>query len=123
MRTIANEGRGLLIYEHQEGRGIGLMAKLQAYALQDQGLDTIEANQALGFSADCRDFALPVAILHDLSIPRVRLLSNNPEKHRALVNGGVEVVGRIPCEAAPNPYSLPTLRVLKERMGHTLTLT
>src|SRR6266567_5094937 len=80
MRAIAAEGRGLLIYEHQEGRGIGLMAKLQAYGLQDAGLDTVEANQALGYSADCRDFSLPVAIVKELGIQRVRLLSNNPQK-------------------------------------------
>ena len=80
MRAIAKEGRGLVIYEHQEGRGIGLMAKLQAYALQDAGLDTVDANHALGYLADCRDFSLPAAILHDLGISRVRLLSNNPQK-------------------------------------------
>jgi GTP cyclohydrolase II len=122
MRAIAREGCGLLIYERQEGRGIGLMAKLQAYALQDNGLDTIEANHALGFSGDCRDFGLPVAILHDLNISSVRLLSNNPQKYLALVNGGIEVVERIPCQAAPNPHALPYLRIMKERMGHTLTL-
>src|SRR3954471_18815956 len=78
MRAIAEEGRGLVIYEHQEGRGIGLMAKLQAYALQDTGLDTVDANHALGLMADYRDFSLPTAILHQLGISRVRLLSNNP---------------------------------------------
>jgi GTP cyclohydrolase II len=93
----------LLIYEHQEGRGIGLMAKLQAYELQDKGLDTIEANRALGFAADCRDFGLPVAVLHDLGVSRVRLLSNNPEKARALLDAGIEVVAQVPCEAQPNP--------------------
>ena len=122
MRRIAEEGTGLVIYEHQEGRGIGLMAKLQAYALQDTGLDTIDANHALGFSADDRDFALPAGILHDLKIHRVRLLSNNPEKHRALVQAGIEVVERIPCEGVPNPHSIPYLRTKKERMGHTLSL-
>src|SRR5579863_6699590 len=79
MQAIGDEGRGLLIYEHQEGRGIGLMAKLQAYALQDAGLDTITANQVLGFEADCRDFSFPIAILNDLGIRHVRLLSNNPD--------------------------------------------
>src|SRR6266478_2700810 len=91
MQAIAAEGRGLLIYECQEGRGIGLMAKLQAYALQDAGLDTIEANHALGFEADCRDFSLPGAILNDLGISRVRLLSNNPDKARALANAGIVI--------------------------------
>src|SRR6478672_4875971 len=92
MQAIADEGRGLVIYEHQEGRGIGLMAKLQAYALQDTGLDTVDANHALGFDADCRDFGLPAAILRDLGIRRVRLLSNNPRKASALTENGVEVV-------------------------------
>ena len=82
MQAIAEEGRGLVIYEYQEGRGIGLMAKLQAYELQDAGLDTVEANHALGFKADCRDFSLPAAILRDLGVKRVRLLSNNPRKAR-----------------------------------------
>src|SRR6202012_1520234 len=98
METIAEEGRGLVIYEHQEGRGIGLMAKLQAYALQDEGLDTVEANQALGFSADYRDYPLPVAILHQLGVQRVRLLSNNPHKIQALVDAGIEVVEQLSCE-------------------------
>lgn len=122
MDTIAAEGCGLVIYEYQEGRGIGLMAKLQAYALQDGGLDTVEANHALGFEADCRDFGLPVAILHDLKISRVRLLSNNPEKHQALVQAGIEVTERIGCETTPNIHALSYLRTKKERMGHTLSL-
>ena len=122
MRAIAREGCGLLIYEHQEGRGIGLAAKLRAYALQDQGLDTVAANHALGFEADCRDFSLPVAILADLDIRRVRLLSNNPDKARALVNAGIEVVEQISCEVTPNPHAIAYLRTKKERMGHTLSL-
>jgi GTP cyclohydrolase II len=122
METIAAEGSGLVIYEHQEGRGIGLMAKLQAYALQDGGLDTVEANHALGFDADCRDFGLPMAILHDLKISRVRLLSNNPEKHQALVQAGIEVTERISCETTPNVHALSYLRTKKEKMGHALRL-
>src|SRR5882757_6840130 len=110
MRAIAEEGRGLVIYEYQEGRGIGLMAKLQAYELQDAGIDTIEANHALGFKADFRDFRLPAAILHDLGIKRVRLLSNNPRKAIALAENGIEVVARLPCEAQPNPHSVSYLR-------------
>src|ERR1700754_3058064 len=101
MQAISNEGSGLVIYELQEGRGIGLMAKLKAYALQDKGLDTVEANHALGFDADCRDFSFTVAILHNLRIRRVRLLSNNPQKVQALANGGIEVIERIACEAPP----------------------
>jgi GTP cyclohydrolase II len=122
MQAIAAEGRGLVIYECQEGRGIGLIAKLQAYALQDTGLDTVEANHAMGFKADCRDFSFPVAILHELGIRRVRLLSNNPRKSHALVDAGIEVAANVSCEATPNPYSLSYLRVKKEKMGHTLTL-
>ena len=122
MRAITREGRGLLIYEQQEGRGIGLMSKLRAYALQDQGLDTIEANHALGYRADCRDFRLPVDILKELGIRRVRLLSNNPDKVRALVSACIEVVEQLPCEVPPNPYAMVYLRTKKERMGHVLAL-
>jgi len=122
MQAIAEEGSGLVIYEHQEGRGIGLMSKLQAYALQEEGLDTVEANHALGFAADHRDFSLSVAILRELRIIRLRLLTNNPKKSQALVDAGVEVVEQLACEAAANSYSLPYLRVKKEKMGHTLTL-
>jgi GTP cyclohydrolase II len=104
MQAIAEESRGLLIYDYQEGRGIGLMAKLEAYGLQDAGLDTVEANHALGFKADCRDFSLPAAILRELGIKRVRLLSNNPRKANALTANGVEVV-QLTCEARPNPHS------------------
>jgi 3,4-dihydroxy-2-butanone 4-phosphate synthase len=120
MRAIAREKSGLLIYEQQEGRGIGLMAKLQAYSLQDTGLDTIEANHALGFSTDCRDFTLPVAILRDLAITRVRVLSNNPHKSRALIDAGIEVVEQVPCEVAPNPHSFAYLQAKKQKMGHAL---
>jgi GTP cyclohydrolase II len=122
MGAIAAEGRGLLIYEQQEGRGIGLMAKLQAYALQDGGLDTIAANHALGFEADCRDFMLPAAILKHLGVPAIRLLSNNPDKFRALARAGITVVEQMACEAAPSSYSTEYLGTKKHRMGHTLTL-
>jgi 3,4-dihydroxy-2-butanone 4-phosphate synthase/GTP cyclohydrolase II len=122
MRTIAAEGRGLVIYEHQEGRGIGLMAKLRAYALQDKGFDTVEANHVLGFASDYRDFTLPAAILRDLGISGVRLLSNNPQKARVLSDAGIEVVAQIPCEAMPNEHSLGYLRTKKEKLGHALTL-
>ena len=122
MQAIAEEGRGLVIYEYQEGRGIGLMAKLEAYELQDAGLDTVEANHALGFKADCREFRLPAAILRDIGIKRVRLLSNNPRKASSLVENGIEVVTQLACEAAPNPHSFAYLQTKKERMGHTLSL-
>ncbi len=122
MSTIAEQGFGLVIYLHQEGRGIGLMAKLQAYALQDQGLDTIEANEALGFDADCRDFGLAVAVLHELKVRQVRLMSNNPQKVDALTKGGIEVIELIACEAPPNPYALSYLRTKKKKMGHSLSI-
>jgi len=122
MRAIARERCGLLIYEHQEGRGIGLTAKLQAYGLQDGGLDTVEANHALGFETDYRDFGLPIAILRDLGIGQVRILSNNPQKSRALIDAGIDVVEQVPCEATPNPHSLAYLRAQKEKMGHTPSL-
>jgi 3,4-dihydroxy-2-butanone 4-phosphate synthase/GTP cyclohydrolase II len=122
MQAIAEEGTGLVIYEHQEGRGIGLMAKLNAYSLQDKGLDTVEANHALGFAADYRDFSLPAAILRELGVTRVRLLSNNPDKSRALREAGIDVVTRIPCEAGANTHSLAYLRAKKEKLGHELSL-
>src|SRR6185369_6722864 len=122
MRAIAEEGTGLVIYEHQEGRGIGLMAKLQAYSLQEKGLDTVEANHALGFAADYRDFSLPAAILGELGVSCVRLLSNNPDKSRALSEAGIDVVKSIPCEAEPNNHSRAYQRAKKEKLGHALTL-
>jgi GTP cyclohydrolase II len=120
MQAIADEGRGLVIYEYQEGRGIGLMAKLQAYELQDVGLDTVEANHALGFKADLRDFSLPAAIVRDLGIKKVRLLSNNPRKSRALTEHGVAVVAQLACEAVPNPHSFAYLQAERRRMNHAL---
>src|SRR6266850_12913 len=122
MQAIAEEGRGLVIYEYQEGRGIGLMAKLEAYELQDGGLDTVEANHALGYKADCRNFDLPAAILRDLGITRVRLLTNNPQKSRALAEAGIQVLTQIPCQGAPARDSLPYLRTKKEKLGHTLNV-
>ena len=121
MQAIAEEGRGLVIYEYQEGRGIGLMAKLEAYELQDAGLDTVEANHALGFKTDCRDFSLPAAIVRELGIKRVRLLSNNPRKASALAENGIEVIP-VPCETPPNPHSFAYLRTKRERMSHALSL-
>ncbi len=118
---IAEQGVGILIYEQQEGRGIGLMAKLQAYELQDQGLDTVEANERLGFKADQREFALPAEILKALGVSRVRLLSNNPDKVAALENGGVAVIERVPCEVTPSTYSEEYLRTKKEKLGHLFT--
>jgi len=118
LSMIAAAGAGVLIYEQQEGRGIGLMAKLRAYELQDSGLDTVEANEKLGFKADQREFALPAEILHHLGIQKVRLLSNNPDKVAALENSGIKVVERVPCEVEPNAHSENYLKTKKEKMGH-----
>src|ERR1700693_1194558 len=121
LSMIAHEGAGVLIYEQQEGRGIGLMAKLQAYALQDSGLDTVEANERLGFKADQREFLMPRGILKALGVSKVRLLSNNPDKVAALERGGVEVVERVPCEVQPSSHAEDYLKTKKEKMGHLFT--
>src|SRR5262245_28767781 len=122
MRAIGDEGCGVLMYEHQEGRGIGLLAKLRAYALKDYGFDTVDANEALGYLPDHRDFALPCAILHELGVHRVRLLSNNPAKTRALIAAGIEVAACLPCQAEASEHSFRYLRTKQQRMGHTLAL-
>jgi GTP cyclohydrolase II len=117
---IGEEGRGLLIYEHQEGRGIGLMNKLRAYELQDGGADTVEANEQLGFKADLRIYELPGAILNYFGVRAVRLLSNNPEKIAALERAGIEVVERVPCQVEPTATTEDYLRTKKEKLGHLL---
>jgi len=118
LSMIRDLGAGILIYEQQEGRGIGLMPKLQAYELQDAGLDTVEANERLGFKADYRDFTLPAEILKALGVGKVRLLSNNPEKVEALQSAGVEVVERVPCEVKASPHAEDYLKTKKEKLGH-----
>lgn len=121
LAMIAQRGAGLLIYEQQEGRGIGLMAKLKAYELQDAGLDTVEANERLGFKADQREFALPAEILKALGVSQVRLLSNNPDKVAALERGGIKVLERVPCEVSASAHSEDYLKTKKEKMGHLFT--
>jgi GTP cyclohydrolase II len=121
LSMIAEEGAGVLIYEQKEGRGIGLMAKLQAYELQDAGLDTVEANERLGFKADHRDFTLPGEMLKALGIRQVRLLSNNPDKVAALEQAGVQVVERVPCEVNASPQAEDYLKTKKEKLGHLFT--
>lgn len=118
LSMIGAVGAGILIYEQQEGRGIGLMAKLQAYELQDSGLDTVEANERLGFEADLRDFSLPGEILKALGVTRVRLLSNNPGKVEALERAGVTVIERVPCEVPATPHAEEYLKTKKEKLGH-----
>jgi GTP cyclohydrolase II len=120
LKSIALEGRGLLIYENQEGRGIGLLNKLRAYELQDQGADTVEANERLGFDSDLRSYALPVAIMQYLGLKAVRLLSNNPEKVEAVESAGIQVTERVPCLADVLETREAYLRTKKEKMGHLL---
>ena len=118
MKAIALEGRGLLIYEHQEGRGIGLLNKLRAYELQDNGADTIEANQKLGFESDLRTYQLPGAILQYFGLRAIRLMSNNPEKVEAVEQAGVRVVERVPCIADVVETRRAYLVTKREKMGH-----
>lgn len=121
LTLIAQAGAGVLIHEQQEGRGIGLMAKLQAYELQDKGLDTVQANEQLGFKADHREFQLPAEILKSLGLKEVRLLSNNPQKVAALEAAGIKVVERVPCEVEATAASERYLNTKKEKLGHLFT--
>src|SRR5665213_1914903 len=118
LRTIADEGAGVLLYEQQEGRGIGLMPKLQAYALQDNGLDTVEANEQLGFKADCREFELPAAVLKLMGITQVRLMTNNPAKVAALEAAGIRVVERLSAVVESQESFEKYLQVKRDKMGH-----
>src|SRR5437868_2666434 len=122
LRRLARARSGLLLYLHQEGRGIGLVNKIRAYALQDRGLDTVDANRALGLPVDARDYGAAAAVLQHLEISRVRLLTNNPAKRRALIEQGIEVVARVPLEMDANPVNLRYLRTKRDRMGHLLQL-
>ena len=121
LAMIADAGSGVLIYEQQEGRGIGLMAKLQAYELQDQGLDTVEANVELGYDSDYRQYKLPAEILRQLGVKEVRLISNNPDKVAAVEAAGIKVVERVSAEVEPYEHSEAYLRTKKEKMGHLFT--
>lgn len=120
LETIASEGRGLIVYENQEGRGIGLLNKLRAYELQDHGADTVEANERLGFDADLRGYELPAEILRFFDLESVRLMSNNPEKIQAVERAGVRVAERVPCQIAPLESTEDYLRTKKEKLGHLL---
>jgi GTP cyclohydrolase II len=120
LQRIGAEGRGVIVYENKEGRGIGLLNKLRAYELQDQGADTVEANERLGFDADLRGYQLPAEILRFFGLAAVRLLSNNPEKIEALERAGVRVAERIPIEIAPIESTEDYLRTKKEKLGHLL---
>jgi 3,4-dihydroxy 2-butanone 4-phosphate synthase/GTP cyclohydrolase II len=120
LEILGKQPRGVLVYMRQEGRGIGLENKLKAYRLQDEGLDTVEANQALGFPADLREYGLGAQILHYLGARRMRILTNNPKKIAGLHGYGLEVVDQIPLTTAPNSNNLKYLRTKRDKMGHTL---
>jgi len=121
LATIADEGRGILLYENQEGRGIGLMAKLQAYELQDHGRDTIEANLELGYAADCRHFELPAQVLKLLGVTHVRLMTNNPEKVEALEAAGIRVTERVSAVVPSEPTNEFYLKTKQDKMGHLVS--
>jgi 3,4-dihydroxy 2-butanone 4-phosphate synthase/GTP cyclohydrolase II len=120
MELIQEEGRGVIVYMNQEGRGIGLLNKLRAYKLQEQGLDTVEANLQLGFSMDERDYGVGAQIIRDLGIKKMRLISNNPKKRTGLVGYGLEIVENVPLHIESNPHNAKYLATKKLKMGHTL---
>lgn len=120
---IAHEGAGVLVYEHQEGRGIGLMDKLRAYALQDDGLDTIEANLQLGHPIDRRSYRLPIEVLRLLRVTSVRLMTNNPIKIATVLSAGIDIVERLSAEVSPNPHSARYLATKRDKLGHLSEIT
>ncbi|MBU0680217.1 MAG: bifunctional 3,4-dihydroxy-2-butanone-4-phosphate synthase/GTP cyclohydrolase II [Proteobacteria bacterium] len=120
MQMVGREGRGIILYMHQEGRGIGLVNKIKAYALQDQGMDTVEANLELGFKADLRDYGIGAQILRDLGVRKMKLMTNNPKKIVGLEGYGIEVVDRVAIECAPVPENLGYLQCKRDKMGHLL---
>jgi 3,4-dihydroxy 2-butanone 4-phosphate synthase/GTP cyclohydrolase II len=122
LEKIRDDGVGAVVYLPQEGRGIGLVAKIRAYSLQDEGLDTVEANLALGFPADSRDYGIGIQILKDLGLAKVRLLTNNPKKTDAFIYGGfdLEVVDQVPIQPQPNKFNERYLATKREKLGHKL---
>lgn len=122
LSMIEREGRGVLLYMRQEGRGIGLLNKLKAYELQDAGMDTVEANVALGFPPDLREYGTGAQILMDLGLKRIRLMTNNPKKVVGLEGYGLEIVDRVPIVIEPNPYNERYMKTKEHRMGHLLHL-
>jgi len=120
MQMVEKEGKGVIVYMNQEGRGIGLLNKLKAYKLQEQGKDTVEANLELGFKADQRDYGVGAQILRDLGITQLRLISNNPKKRAGLIGYGLEIVENVPIEIAPNPHNEFYLSTKRDKLGHTI---
>jgi 3,4-dihydroxy 2-butanone 4-phosphate synthase/GTP cyclohydrolase II len=120
MELIEKEGKGVIVYMNQEGRGIGLLNKLKAYKLQEQGLDTVEANIKLGFNMDERDYGIGAQILRDLGVRKMRLMSNNPRKRTGLIGYGLEIVDNVPLQIPANPHNAKYLDTKKLKMGHTL---
>jgi len=122
MERIEAEGRGAVVYQQQEGRGIGILNKIRAYALQDKGADTVEANEELGFEVDAREYQQCAEILFDLGLCKVRVMSNNPDKIRALEQAGLQIVERVPIEVAAKEQSAHYMRTKKEKLGHLIEL-
>ncbi len=120
MEMIEQEGKGVIVYMNQEGRGIGLLNKLKAYKLQEQGLDTVEANVQLGFGVDERDYGVGAQILRDLGVTKMRLLSNNPRKRTGLIGYGLEIVEQLPIEIAPNEHNSRYLTTKRDKLGHEI---
>jgi len=120
LQSIANEGRGVLMYLRQEGRGIGLLNKIRAYHLQDQGADTVEANEQLGFEADLRDYSICGPMLKHLGVQSLKLMTNNPRKVKALTEAGIDVVERVPLEVGRNPHNDGYLNTKASKLGHWL---
>lgn len=121
MQLVNNEGKGVVLYMNQEGRGIGLLNKLKAYKLQEMGMDTVEANLQLGFQMDERDYGVGAQILRDLGITKIKLISNNPKKRIGLIGYGLEIVENIPLEVTPNPHNQKYLETKRDKMGHLLS--
>jgi 3,4-dihydroxy 2-butanone 4-phosphate synthase/GTP cyclohydrolase II len=120
MKMVEQEGKGLVLYMNQEGRGIGLLNKLKAYKLQEQGFDTVQANLQLGFSMDERDYGVGAQILRALNISKIKLISNNPKKRAGLLGYGLEIVDTVPIEIVPNKYNEKYLKTKRDKMGHKI---